>query len=251
MAASGRPGKHLNQEERSERSRRQILDAALKLFSTRGFGATSMRDIAQKAGVSTGSVYHQFPDKETVFRELLDEYWRAIASPDFPFNKALASGAFPDDLEALGEAARESVRLYRSHVALIYVDVVEFEGSHIRSTSNISCWRSLRARRTARLWLTWSNSPFSSTKSPWITSGTIWNGDKVPGSLLVRSNTLENGFSSGSSHSFASGPDGSKMMVSMPQRTALWASEPIRTDLPAPSSATIGNSPERFSTSGP
>ena len=132
MAANGRPGKHLNQEERSERSRRQILDAALKLFSTRGFGATSMRDIAQQARVSTGSVYHQFPDKETVFRELLDEYWRAIASPDFPFNKALASGAFPDDLEALGEAARESVRLYRSHVALIYVDVVEFEGSHIR-----------------------------------------------------------------------------------------------------------------------
>lgn len=132
MASNGRPGKHLNQEERSERSRRQILDAALKLFSTRGFGATSMRDIAQKAGVSTGSVYHQFPDKETVFRELLDEYWRAIGSPDFPFNKALATGAFPDDLEALGEAARESVRLYRSHVALIYVDVVEFEGSHIR-----------------------------------------------------------------------------------------------------------------------
>ncbi len=132
MIANARPPRHLNQEERSERSRHQILDAALKLFSTRGFRATSMRDIAQKAHMSTGSVYHQFPDKETVFRELLDEYWRAIASPDFPFNKALASGAFPDDLEALGEAARESVRLYRSHVALIYVDVVEFEGSHIR-----------------------------------------------------------------------------------------------------------------------
>ena len=74
MIANARAPKHLNQEERSERSRRQILDAALKLFSTRGFGATSMRDIAHKAGVSTGSVYHQFPDKETVFRELLDEY---------------------------------------------------------------------------------------------------------------------------------------------------------------------------------
>jgi len=132
MAAKRQPAKHLNQGERSERSRRQILDAALKLFSTRGFGATSMRDIADKAKVSTGSVYHQFPDKETLFRDLLEEYWQAIASPDFPFNRALASGAFPDDIEALGLAARESVRLYRSHVALIYVDVIEFEGSHIR-----------------------------------------------------------------------------------------------------------------------
>ncbi len=50
----------MNQEERSERSRSQILRAALKLFSRRGYGATSMRDIALAAKVSTGNVYHQF-----------------------------------------------------------------------------------------------------------------------------------------------------------------------------------------------
>ena len=122
----------MNQVERSERSRSQILRVALKLFSRRGYRATSMRDIALGAKVSTGNVYHQFPDKETIFNTLLDQYWRAIASPEFPFNKALASGAFPNDLEALGRAARDSVAEYRPYVALIYVDVVEFEGSHIR-----------------------------------------------------------------------------------------------------------------------
>ena len=122
----------MNQEERSERSRAHILRAALKLFSTRGYRGTSMRDIALAAKVSTGNVYHQFPDKETIFRTLLDEYWQAIESPDFPFIKALASGAFPNDLEALGRATRESIEHYRPYVALIYVDVVEFEGSHIR-----------------------------------------------------------------------------------------------------------------------
>ena len=35
-------------------------------------------------------------------------------------------------MEALGRAARESVAQYRDYVALVYVDVVEFEGSHIR-----------------------------------------------------------------------------------------------------------------------
>lgn len=122
----------LNQEERSERSRAQILEAALRLFSTKGYHGTSMRDIAVAARVSTGNVYHQFPDKETVFRTLVDQYLAVVASPEYPFNRALFGGAFPNDLEALGRAARESVERYRPYVALIYVDVVEFEGSHIR-----------------------------------------------------------------------------------------------------------------------
>src|SRR5262245_43458899 len=122
----------MNQEERSERSRSQILDAALKLFSHRGYGATSVRDIADEAGLSKVDVYHHFADKEAIFRELLDAYFGVMSSPDFPFNRALATGTFPENLEALGEAARQTVREYRAYVALIYVDVVEFDGSHIR-----------------------------------------------------------------------------------------------------------------------
>ncbi len=122
----------LTQGEKSERSRGLILEAALQLFSKQGYRGTSIREIAEEAGLSTGNVYHHFPDKETLFRTLLDQYWEAIDTPEFPFNKALAAGAFPDDLEALAEAARESVTLYRRHVALIYVDVVEFDGTHIR-----------------------------------------------------------------------------------------------------------------------
>lgn len=123
----------VEQEAKSERSRGQILDAALELFSRRGYRGTSMRDIARAADLSTGNVYHHFRDKEEVFETLLGQYWDAIRSPDFPFNKALASGAFPDDLEALARAAKESVEAWRRHVALIYVDVVELEGNHIRN----------------------------------------------------------------------------------------------------------------------
>ncbi|MBI2213921.1 MAG: TetR/AcrR family transcriptional regulator [Acidobacteria bacterium] len=122
----------MKQELKSERSRRQILDSALDLFSHRGYGATSIRDIAQGATVSTGNVYHHFTDKEDIYNALFDEYWAAISSPDFPFNQALASGVFPDNLEALGWAAEQSVRQYKKQIALIYVDVVEFDGSHIR-----------------------------------------------------------------------------------------------------------------------
>jgi AcrR family transcriptional regulator len=122
----------MNQEERSERSRHQILDAALKLFAHRGFGATSVRDIAEAAQLSKGNVYHHFPDKESIFRALLHRYFDAMSMPEFPFNQALAKGTFPENLESLGRAARETVRSYRDYVALIYVDVVEFDGSHVR-----------------------------------------------------------------------------------------------------------------------
>jgi AcrR family transcriptional regulator len=122
----------MNQDERTQRSRSIILEAALRLFSHQGFRATSVREIADTAGVSTGNVYHHFRDKETIFHELLDQYWTAIDSADFPFNKALASDAFPDNLEAVGRAAREMVQQFRPYVALIYVDVVEFDGKHIR-----------------------------------------------------------------------------------------------------------------------
>jgi AcrR family transcriptional regulator len=122
----------MTQEERSQRSRAQVLDAALALFSHQGYRATSMREIAQRAGVSTGNVYHHFKDKEAIFLELLGIYWRAIDDPDFPVNKALRTGSFPENLEEIGRAARESVAAYRPYVTLIYVDVVEFEGSHIR-----------------------------------------------------------------------------------------------------------------------
>lgn len=117
---------------RAERSRRAILDAALQLFSTQGFRSTSTRDIAKAAGISTGALYHHFADKELIFQSLLDEYWQATTSRDFPFNVALLNGAFPDDLMALAHAARDSVKKYRRHIALVYVDVVEFEGAHIQ-----------------------------------------------------------------------------------------------------------------------
>ena len=122
----------MGQVERSERSRNQILDSALKLFSHKGYGATSVRDISEDAGLSKGNVYHHFSDKEAIFRALIDRYFEAMSQPDLPFNRALATGTFPENLEAMGHAIREITHDYREYIALIYVDVVEFDGTHVR-----------------------------------------------------------------------------------------------------------------------
>ena len=122
------PKRRRNQKERSGKSRAQILESALKLFSRHGYRSTSVREIAEAAGVSTGNVYHHFPDKEQIFKTLLDQYWEEIKDPEIPFNRALLAGAFPDNIEELGHAAREFVETHRPYIALIYVDVVEFKG---------------------------------------------------------------------------------------------------------------------------
>src|SRR3989304_4777794 len=54
-------------------ARPAILAAARHLFAERGFAGTSMREIAEAAGVSKAAIYHHFRDKRRLYRELLDE----------------------------------------------------------------------------------------------------------------------------------------------------------------------------------
>jgi AcrR family transcriptional regulator len=54
---------------RGEASRAAILSAALDLFQERGYEATTMRAIAERAGVSLGGSYHYFPSKEHLVLE--------------------------------------------------------------------------------------------------------------------------------------------------------------------------------------
>jgi AcrR family transcriptional regulator len=55
-------------DERKE----QILSSALKAFAKRGFAATKIGDIAARAGLSHGLVYHYFKSKEEIFYVLLE-----------------------------------------------------------------------------------------------------------------------------------------------------------------------------------
>lgn len=52
-------------------TREEILTAALNLFSTNNYHATSMSMIAEEAGVSKGTLYWHFDSKEDLFRELV------------------------------------------------------------------------------------------------------------------------------------------------------------------------------------
>ncbi len=55
---------------RIEDPRQQVLDTVLTLFSEHGYFATSVQDISSESGVSVGSIYHHFGDKEGIARSL-------------------------------------------------------------------------------------------------------------------------------------------------------------------------------------
>jgi AcrR family transcriptional regulator len=55
--------------------RRQILDAAVRVFARQGFHSCRVSDIADEAGVAYGLVYHYFRSKEEVLDTLFTERW--------------------------------------------------------------------------------------------------------------------------------------------------------------------------------
>lgn len=60
-------------KEEAEQTRQQILDAALHVFSQKGFQATRLQDIATEAGTTRGAIYHHFKNKADLYKSLIEE----------------------------------------------------------------------------------------------------------------------------------------------------------------------------------
>jgi len=58
---------------RGPHTRKQILDASLRLFSERGFARTTVRDIARQAGITDAAIYYHFESKRDLLDALVDE----------------------------------------------------------------------------------------------------------------------------------------------------------------------------------
>jgi TetR/AcrR family transcriptional regulator, fatty acid metabolism regulator protein len=61
--------------ERQADRRRQILEAAVKVFARKGFHASRVGDIAEEAGIAYGLVYHYFKSKEDLLETIFRTTW--------------------------------------------------------------------------------------------------------------------------------------------------------------------------------
>ncbi|MGB7686261.1 MAG: TetR/AcrR family transcriptional regulator [Solirubrobacterales bacterium] len=100
--------------------RRQILDAAIRVFARQGFHATRVSDIADEAGVAYGLVYHYFNSKDEVLNELFLERWSLLLTA---IEEADQTGDTPR--EKLGAVATFIFESYRHDPDLMKVIIVE------------------------------------------------------------------------------------------------------------------------------
>jgi TetR/AcrR family fatty acid metabolism transcriptional regulator len=97
-----------------------IIDAALKVFSRKGYAETRMADIAREAEMSYGLVYHYFENKEKLFDAIVEEWWTGF------YNKleALKKSPIPTDEKLIG-IIRYLLSVYRCKPDQISIFVTE------------------------------------------------------------------------------------------------------------------------------
>ena len=114
--------------KKGDATRLTIEDAAIDLFLKQGYHATSMRHIADKAGLALGGIYNHFASKEEIFEGIIID--------KHPYKQIL-----PAILAAQGETAEEFYK-NAAHIVisemgrrpefvnLMFIELVEFKGKH-------------------------------------------------------------------------------------------------------------------------
>jgi AcrR family transcriptional regulator len=84
--------------QEKEATRQRILDAAVDLFRKQGFDVATTRDVAQAAGIATGTLFNYFATKEALVASLADE---ALGKARRDFVRRAVGGSLEEQLFAL------------------------------------------------------------------------------------------------------------------------------------------------------
>jgi AcrR family transcriptional regulator len=113
-------------QRRREADTRELLAAAERVFSARGYAGASIRDIAAEAGFSVGGVYQFFPGKEELFAAVLEAVWREYLAVT---RAALKRSPFAESLIALTRASGEFIAARRSFLAIVLAEGSATDGA--------------------------------------------------------------------------------------------------------------------------
>lgn len=109
-------------------TRQALIEASYHLFTSHGFHATSMRDIAAEAGITVGSIYNHFADKEQIVKEVLLVY-----HPIMRVMPILAEVEGQSVAELIHDAARRvmhEIDATPGILSLMYIELIELNGKH-------------------------------------------------------------------------------------------------------------------------
>jgi len=136
---------------KGERTRQAIIDAAYHLFLDQGFHATSMRQIAQGAGIALGGIYNHFESKEQIFDEVLlaKHPYRQI----LPIIEAASGDTFEEFAHNAVHTIVSELGQHPGFIKLVFIELSEFRGKHAPHLFNIifpQVWPILQRFNTAQ-----------------------------------------------------------------------------------------------------
>jgi AcrR family transcriptional regulator len=121
-------GQRTHTEQGLER-KHQLLEAAARLFSTKGYSSTRIADICAEAGVAKGLMYWYFPTKQSLFAELVRTMRQQLRRA-----QAAAMDPTADALTRIRQGAEASVLFmaeHRAYFALLDVEQTDDEVAEV------------------------------------------------------------------------------------------------------------------------
>jgi len=114
---------------KGEATQARIVEAAYRLFIEQGFHATSMRQVAEGAGVTVGGIYAHFVSKEAI--------WEAVLMERHPYHEVMAllqqagGDTVSEFLEQAASLMVNGLGKREDVLNLLFIELVEFDGKHL------------------------------------------------------------------------------------------------------------------------
>jgi AcrR family transcriptional regulator len=113
---------------KGERTRQAVLDAAYELFLNQGYSATSMRQIAEKAGIALGGIYNHFAGKDEIFQELVLAKHPYVQI--FPILRDVPGETAEEFLTNAARVIEAEMTQRPDFFKLMFIELIEFGGRH-------------------------------------------------------------------------------------------------------------------------
>lgn len=109
----------------SERTRALIIQEAISLFARQGFAPTSTQDLAKAIGMTTGTLYWHFEDKEALLIAVIEELERRLAKDLMREGSGLSDSGLIGTMEALIARVAAAVEAHQENLLLVGVVAAE------------------------------------------------------------------------------------------------------------------------------
>lgn len=128
------PKKLSRREREKRRQRRDILAAAIQLFSEKGYHNASMQEIAAKAEFAVGTLYKFFKNKEELYKALVTEQADR-------FHEALTAALAEEvnEIEQLRNYVRNKGTVFMDNIAFIRLYFAETRGASFNIKAGLDC----------------------------------------------------------------------------------------------------------------